>query len=73
MHFIQWLDATGNNAVDQVAADAYRRILGMLRCGMKHVQVNDVFMLMYRGNLLKEIRHSSTVDHKGLTICQCER
>jgi hypothetical protein len=45
----KWLDATGNNAVDQVASASYARILNMLRWGIRTVYVNDVQQVMTRG------------------------
>jgi hypothetical protein len=45
----KWLDATGNNAVDQVASASYARILNMLRWEIRTVYVNDVQQVMTRG------------------------
>jgi ribosomal protein S24E len=45
----KWLDAAGNNAVDNCATESYNNIINMLRWGMKTVFVNDVEQVMGRG------------------------
>lgn len=45
----KWLDATGGNAMDNVAAESYRHIISMLRWGLRTVYVNDIENVMGRG------------------------
>jgi hypothetical protein len=45
----KWLDATGNNAIDQVAYGSYMNILSRLRWGLRSVYVNDVQHVLTRG------------------------
>lgn len=47
--FGKWLDANGNNAVDEIAARSYENILNMLRWGLRTVYVNDIHQVMTRG------------------------
>jgi hypothetical protein len=45
----KWLDASGNNGIDNVAAESYDNIINRLRHGLKTVYVNDVEQVLNRG------------------------
>jgi hypothetical protein len=67
----KWLDATGNNAVDNVATESFDNIITMLRWGLRTVYVNDIEQVLSRGRKAtgsKETFQNRDVSFDNLTL-----
>jgi hypothetical protein len=72
----KWLDATGNNGVDNVAAESYDNILTMLRWGLRTVYVNDVEQVLSRGRKAtgsKDIYENRDTSYDNMTMEEMKR
>jgi hypothetical protein len=72
----KWLDATGNNAVDDVALESWHNIINMLRYGLGTVYVNDVQTVLQRGRTQQrshQVFEDRVQDFDNMTLAEVKR